>query len=193
MVKFRQKEYSEYDAMRELFMELNRFTGSDGGNKRFEIISKSYLPGILKGNSVVVEKFTSRTKTIGKDRYRMYIRVGAKAKMPDEVRLPKSYYDENLLGLSLSIRNGFPTTYVNSIGKSFSKIDERKFDDKDKKDKTPALKVSIQNTVSKLLGDAILYDKKQRLLILELDSVRDAANALNLLPFGLGYKVYLLD
>jgi hypothetical protein len=186
MITFREKSYSEYDAMRELYNELNRYGSVD--NKRFEVISKSYLPGILKGNSVVVEKFTSVTKVFGMDRYRMYIRVGSKAKMPDEVRMPKTYYDETLGGLSLNLSTG--NVNVTSIGSGGG--NEKQFSNN--KNKQPqGLKLSIQNTVSKLLGDAIVYNKKERKLVLELDSVKDAAQALNVLPFGLGYKIYLLD
>lgn len=178
MIKYREKTYSEYDAMRELYNELNRYNYDD---KKFEVIGKSYLPGILRGNSVVVEKFTSVTKVFGRDRYRMYIRVGTKAKMPDEVRMPKTYYDENLAGISLNIKSGGVST---TLDRSYSNKGG---------DGGPSLKFTIQNTVSKLLGDAIVYNKKDRLLVLELDTVRDAVAALNVLPFGLGYKIYLLD
>ena len=68
MIKFKEVTYSEYYAMRELYNELNKYS-SVGDNKKFEVISKSYLPGILKGNSVVVEKFTAKTKLIGKERH----------------------------------------------------------------------------------------------------------------------------
>lgn len=184
MIKFREKTYSEFDAMRELYNELNRYNYDD---KKFEVIGKSYLPGILRGNSVVVEKFTSTTKVFGRDRYRMYIRVGTKAKMPDEVRMPKTYYDENLAGVSLNI-SGDINANVTSIDQTPNSGNNGK-----KKGDGAGLKFTIQNTVSKLLGDAIVYNKKDRLLVLELDTVRDAVQALNVLPFGLGYKVYLLD
>lgn len=191
MIKFQERSYSEYDAMRELYNELNK--NNYGENKKFEIISKSYLPGILKGNSVVVEKFTSTTKVFGRDRYRMYIRVGAKAKMPDEVRMPKTYYDESIGGLSLSLAGdvGVQPTYVGEEQRNNSEIEQKEFNNK--KNGKAGLKVSLKATVSKLLGDAIVYNKKERLLVLELDTVYDAAKALTVLPFGLGYKIYLLD
>lgn len=193
MIKFKEKTYSEYDAMRELYNELSKYNRGEGSTSgpRIEAISKSYLPGILKGNSVVVEKFTITTKLLGRDRYRMYIKIGSKAKMPDEVRLPKSYYDENLINASLVMGNAFSPAKA-SVGS----IGNRTYSDGggNKKNKqSGGLKFSIQNTVSKILADSILYDKKQRLLVLELDSVYDAAKALNVLPFGLGYKLYLLD
>lgn len=180
MIKFqeRTKTYSEYDAMRELYNELKKGSGNYDENKKFEIISKSYLPGILKGNSVVVEKFTSVPKVFGRDRYRMYIRVGAKAKMPDEIRMPKGYREETI-PLSFRIDNPVkkdqPSDGSNNQNQSFG------------------TKLSLQNTVSKILGNTVTYDRKNRLFVLEVDNVTDASKALNVLPFGLGYKVYLLD
>lgn len=187
MIKFREKSYSEYDAMRELYNELNNRYSSGGDTRRYEIISKSYLPGILKGNSVVVEKFTSVTKVFGKDRYRMYIRVGSKAKMPDEVRMPKSYQSQSIGGLSIDFKG------MNVGITSPKDSNERQYSNKNKGNNNSGFKVSLQATVSKLLGEAITYNKKERLLVLELDSVKDAAQALTVLPFGLGYKIYLLD
>lgn len=178
MIKFREKSYSEYDAMRELYNELNGYS-SGGDTRRYEIISKSYLPGILKGNSVVVEKFTSVTKVFGKDRYRMYIRVGSKAKMPDEVRMPKSYQDKSI-PLSFKIDTGV-------------KKDNTQQNNQNDQSQSSGFRFNILTSESKILGDAITYNKKERLLVLELDSVKDAAKALTVLPFGLGYKVYLLD
>lgn len=173
MIKFKEVTYSEYYAMRELYNELV------GDNKKFEVISKSYLPGILKGNSVVVEKFTSVTKVFGRDRYRMYIRVGSKAKMPDEVRLPKSYQDKSI-PLSFKVETGV-------------KKDNTQQNNQSDQSQSSGFRFNIQTLESKILGDAITYNKKERLLVLELDSIRDAAKALNVLPFGLGYKIYLLD
>lgn len=180
MIKFqeRTKTYSEYDAMRELYNELKKNSGEYDDNKKFEIISKSYLPGILKGNSVVVEKFTSVTKVFGRDRYRMYIRVGAKAKMPDNIRMPKSYKEESI---PLSFR------IDNPIKKDTSN------DNNGNNQNQNYTRLSFQNTISKILGDSISYDKKNRLFVLEVDTVNDAAKALKVLPFGLGYKIYLLD
>ena len=53
--------------------------------------------------------------------------------------------------------------------------------------------VDLSYQVNKLLGEALLYDKVSRTLVLEFDSIRDAINALNVLPFGINYKLYLLD
>lgn len=175
MIKFqeRTKTFSEYDAMRELYNELKKSSGNYDENKKFEIISKSYLPGILKGNSVVVEKFTSVPKVFGRDRYRMYIRVGAKAKMPDNLRMPKSYKDSQI-PLSLNIGGGKADNNNDSSGNG-------------------RLNFNLNVRSSELLGNVITYDKKDRLLVLELDTASGSARALNYLPFGLNYKVYLLD
>ena len=44
-----------------------------------------------------------------------------------------------------------------------------------------------------ILGEAIEYSKTQRSLVLEFKAVDDAIEALNYLPFGLNYQIYLLD
>lgn len=168
MIKFQERSYSEYDAIRELYNHLTR------NDKRFEVISKSYLPGILKGNSVVVEKFTSVTKVFGKDRYRMYLKVGSKAKMPDDVRLTKTYRDEQI-PVSINLKTG--SDVINNTGEN--------------RENSVKLYLNVRN--SSLVADVIMYNKKQSRLILEMDSVRDASEALYVLPFGLSYKVYLLD
>ena len=51
--------------------------------------------------------------------------------------------------------------------------------------------IQYETTVPR--GDTIDYDKKSRSIVLEFDTAQDAINALNILPFGLNYKVYLLD
>ena len=56
---------------------------------------------------------------------------------------------------------------------------------------SPSFDLSYE--VSELLGEAVKYDKKSRSLVLEFKSIEDAINALNILPFGLGYKIYLLN
>ena len=57
--------------------------------------------------------------------------------------------------------------------------------------KTPYL--SLNQEVHELLGEALRYDKKERSLVLEFSEISLAIRALNILPFGLGYKIYLLD
>jgi hypothetical protein len=100
--------------------------------------------------------------------------------------MPKSYYDEIIGGLSLNLGGGGEiASKITNVGS------ERQYSKN--KGNNQGIKISLQATVSKLLGDAIVYDKKERLLVLELDTVQDAVRALNVLPFGLGYKIYLLD
>ena len=184
MIKFAQKQYTEYDAMRALYVELMR--RSDKG--KFEVINKSALIPVLKGNSVVIERFVISTSVFGRDKYRMYLKIGAKAKMPDEVRLAGQYvYDKRLLDLSLSLKGGIQGKKMfskkkNNNGPSYGFNTEIK---------TPYL--SIEKEVRTLLGEAIEYDKKDRSLVLEFKDIPSAIKALNILPFGLDYKIYLLD
>ena len=56
---------------------------------------------------------------------------------------------------------------------------------------SPQINISYQ--VKELIGDAVKYDKKSRSLVLEFSTIQDAIRALNILPFGLGYKIYLLN
>lgn len=184
MIKFAQKQYTEYDAMRALYVELMRYSDKN----KFEVIDKSALIPVLKGNNVVIERFVISTSTFGKDKYRMYLKIGAKAKLPDEVRLAGEHvYDKKLLDLSVSLKGGVkPKTFSGKKngggGSPFGIQTEIK---------TPYL--SINQEVHELLGKAIRYDKKERSLVLEFKEIQYAIRALNILPFGLGYKIYLLD
>ena len=186
MIQFRQKEFTEYDAMKSLYNEILKSTRGDR-EKKFPVIDKSALISVLKGNNVVIEKFVISTSFFGKDVYRMYLKIGAKAKLPDDVRLPGKVYDENLLNMKVSVSGGL-----------FAK--DRGGDNGGKKGPPPFVKAdmypnqaSIKRTVNNLLGEAIDYSKVSRTLVLEFPSIRDAIEALNILPFGLNYKIYLLD
>lgn len=183
MITFRQKEFSEYDAMRSLYTELMRLSD----RSRFDIIDKGALLPILKGNNIVVERFVITTSFFGRDRYRMYLKIGAKAKMPDEVRLPEKVYDKRLGDLSININAPiFPRRKADPTEKTYAKGDH------------PAIQANLRPNVDlsyevrELLGKAIKYDKKSRSLVIEFASVSDAIKALNILPFGIGYKIYLL-
>lgn len=210
MIKFRQKEFSEYDAMRSLYVELMK--RSD--RTKFSIIDLNSLIPILKGNNIVIEKFVISTSLFGKDKYRMFIKVGAKAKMPDEVRLPGKVYDKRLGNLSINFEGGIFRQDNNSNNNSnssnssnnsnnsnnlstkkysFIKKEQRSYGDKPMIGFKYEPNINITQTVNKLLGEAIKYDKKERSLVLEFESIDDAIQALNILPFGLGYKIYLLD
>ena len=194
MIVFKQKTYSEYEAMRSLYVELMR----DGGKRgKWEIISKSQLPAVLKGNNVVVEKFVISTSFFGRDKYRMYLKIGAKAKLPDEVRFPGYYYDEKLGGLSLKVTGGVPFKQNN-----FSDVKEKTFDNNKKNKNNGGGKlisteynnrIDVEVEVHNMIAEAIKYDKKARELILEFDTLQDAIRALNILPFGTNYNIKLLE
>jgi hypothetical protein len=197
MIQFRQKQFTEYDAMKTLYEQILRRTGGDR-NKKFKIISQSALIPILKGNNVVVEKFTISTSMFGKDRYRMYIKIGAKAKLPDEVRLPSlKEYDDKLGKISLRLGGGI-------FKKAFSEVEGVLYQKEFKNNKgggneKPAISAEGNHDIylnmkrQEILGDAVEYSKTQRSLVLEFATVDDAINALNYLPFGLNYQIYLLD
>nr|DAX30634.1 MAG TPA: hypothetical protein [Caudoviricetes sp.] len=215
MIVFRQKEYSEYDAMRSLYVELMRYSDRN----RFDTIDKSALIPILKGNNIVIERFVISTTLFGKDRYRMYLKIGAKAKMPDEVRLPSKVYDKRLGNMQVNVNSGIfadnqKQQYQNNNAQNNnqqgnkgrnqqpkqtnnSEVIEKQF--ADKKGPPPFISgsmspyIDLTVKVQELLGDAIVYDKQSRTLVLEFKSIRDAIQALNILPFGLNYKIYLLD
>lgn len=191
MITFRQKEFREYDAMRSLYVELLR---RSSGKDKFGIIDTSALIPILKGNNIVVERFVISTSMFGKDKYRMYIKIGAKAKLPDEVRLQGKPYDQRLINLRASLKGD------NFKPKEFSELRQSLFAKKGggggpaptfQSEINPAVSLSVERT--RLLGDAVKYDKAARLLVLDFHSIEDAINALNILPFGLNYKIYLLD
>lgn len=203
MIVFRQKEYSEYDAMRSLYVELMRYSDRN----RFDTIDKSALIPILKGNNIVIERFVISTTLFGKDRYRMYLKIGAKAKMPDEVRLPSKVYDKRLGNMQVNVNSGVFANDQRQQNNNRSQNQPRQTNNSeviekqfaDKKGPPPFISgsmspyIDLTVKVQELLGDAIVYDKQSRTLVLEFKSIRDAIQALNILPFGLNYKIYLLD
>ena len=185
MIEFRQKIFSEYDAMRSLYVELLK----RGDRNKWKVIDSGSLIPILRGNSVVIERFVISTSLFGSDKYRMYLKVGAKAKMPDEVRLPSRYYDKRLGNASININlDTFPGNEKKE--KTFGKggggpkpIVQGNI--------SPSLDFSYQ--VKELLGNAVKYDKKARSVVLEFSSIGNAIEALNILPFGINYNIYLLS
>lgn len=191
MITFRQKSFSEYDAMRSLYTEIMRRTNGD--KRKFPIIDSSALLPILKGNNIVVERFVITSSLFGKDKYRMYLKIGARAKMPDEVRLPGRYYDQKLGNLSIKFNGDIKM-------KTYSDLHEQKMfgDNREKGSRSSIVSsvepfVSVERRVKKLLGEAIKYDKAERSLVLEFSEIGDAIEALNILPFGMDYKIYLLN
>ena len=193
MIVFRQKGFSEYDAMRSLYVEIMKRTHND--KRRYPIINTSALLPILKGNNIVVERFVISTSMFGKDKYRMYLKIGAKAKLPDEVRLPGRYYDERLGNMRLTISGSiFGSSKQKEMSeriKLFGKGGGQGARPTVSAEMSP--EIGIKRSVEKLLGEAIKYDKKARTLVLEFSSIGDAIEALNVLPFGVDYKIYLLD
>ena len=186
MIEFRQKIFSEYDAMKYFYEELKR----DFKAPKIQVIDSSAIVPILKGNNIVIERFVISTSFANKDNFRMYIKLGAKVKMPDAVRLPGEFRDKKLFNLSLNIGKTLPTQ------KYFSGGNKKKNNNNDgggdgiktKIDFKPELTYKTQE----LLGDVIKYDTKERLVVIEFDDIRKAIKSLNVLPFGLNYKIYLL-
>ena len=204
MIKFRQKIFSEYDAMRSLYVELMK---DPMGKTKYGVIDTNALIPILRGNNVVIERFVISTSFAHRDKYRMYLKIGAKAKMPDEVRLPQTVDTRKLGNASLSFNTGiFNKTPNNEGGNQKQKqhsenssitpiFRQKEFKGGPPPDLSAKFEpyVNLNYEVKRLLGEAIKYDKKERSLVLEFDSIQDAIRALNILPFGLGYKIYLLN
>ena len=196
MIEFRQKFFSEYDAMKSLYEELKRYARQNRNTFSFSIIDSSALIPILKGNNIVIERFVISTSFGKKDKYRMYLKVGAKAKLPDEVRLPSYDKRNSVLGLKFKLGAGIPRK------KYFSEETEQKEFTKNKNnnggggssfDSGLELYPDLSYTTKELKGETLKYDKRERSLVLEFPDIRSAVDALNILPFGLNYKIYLLD
>ena len=202
MIEFRQKIFSEYDAMRSLYVELMK----NSDRTKFGIIDQSSLLPILKGNNVVIERFVISTKPFTrKQKYRMYLKVGARAKMPDEVKLPNRVYDERLLGAQINF-NGAYKANDDGGGNQQGGKDKGKEKEKDYSETStitfrqkefgkggplPTITsnispyINITHEVEDIIGEAVEYDKKSRSLVLEHNSIQDAIRALNILPFGI--------
>lgn len=209
MTVFKQKIFSEFDAMRSLFVELVK----NSGPNKFQMIKLNSLLPILKGNNIVIERFVISTGFFKRDTYRMYLKIGAKAKMPDEVRMPSKVYDKTLLNSTLNFgyegsgggggekKDGSPTTTSKSETAANEVTVTRLFSNNGggggyTQNGVKAgvnFPVNITYEVKQLLGDAINYDKKSRSLVLEFNTIQDAIRAINILPFGVNYKIYLLD
>lgn len=195
MIKFRQKDFSEYDAMRSLYVELLK----KSDRNKFKVIDTSALIPILKGNNIVIEKFVISTSLFGRDKYRMYLKIGAKAKLPDEVRLPGKVYDKRLLSVRLTMKGGAKAFEQHNQSDTTEPTEVRvKLFGKNNgggpdigSEISPNLDFTIER--QELLGNAVKYDKKARLLVLDFNTIYDAINALNILPFGLNYNIYLLN
>lgn len=189
MIEFRQKFFSEYDAMKSLYEELKRYTRQNR-SFNFGLIDSSALIPILKGNNIVIERFVISTSFGKKDKYRMYLKIGAKAKLPDEVRLPSYDKRKSVAGLKFRLGAGIPKK------KYFSAtLEQREFKGGPGNAIDSGLEVypDLSYTSKELKGETLKYDKAERSIVLEFPDIRSAVEALNILPFGLNYKVYLLD
>ena len=201
MIEFRQKVFSEYDAMKSLYNELMR--KDSPWRYKIKVIDTSSLLPVLRGNSVVIERFVISTQAFKKDKFRMYLKIGAKAKMPDGVRLPGRPFNKKLWDTSLKL---------GGVGKFFQKNNseiefrEKVFGGDNNKNNNNNNngggdinsgidfgRVSIEREMTIPRGETLEYDKKERSIVLEFDSISDAVAALNILPFGLNYNMYLLD
>ena len=194
MIKFEQKQYTEYDAMRALYVELMRYSDKN----KFEVIDRSALIPVLRGNNVVIERFVISTSLFGKDKYRMYLKIGAKAKLPDEVRLAgQIVYDKNLLNFSIELKGGVkPKMFGKKGGGGNNNNNQNQgggFGQISTGIKSDYQFFTIKQEVRELLGEALKYDKKDRSLVLEFNDIPSAIRALNILPFGLDYKIKLLN
>lgn len=213
MIEFRQKIFSkEYDAARQLYVQLQR------DHIRVDVIRPSELAAVLRGNNVVIERFTAKSKLFGKDEYVMYLKLGAKVKMPENFRLPQGRSVQNDLGfMKVGVKTGIAPgkndqrdaakEEIPKKAKKFSNfyenlVRQRLFGGGNgKKNKGPANIFSLEFNPNirlgyesnRLLGNVIGYDKYSRTVILQFKSLPDAIRSLDVLPFGLGYKVYLLD
>lgn len=193
MIKFEQKQYTEYDAMRALYVELMRYSDKN----KFEVIDRSALIPVLRGNNVVIERFVISTSLFGKDKYRMYLKIGAKAKLPDEVRLAgQRVYDKNLLNFSIELKGGVKPKMFGKKGGGNNNNNQNQgggFGQISTGIKSDYQFFTIKQEVRELLGEALKYDKKDRSLVIEFNDIPSAIRALNILPFGLDYKIKLLN
>jgi len=196
MIQFRQKTFSEYDAMRSLYVELLK----RGDKNKWKVIDRDSLIPVLRGNNVVIERFVISTSFAHRDRYRLYLKIGAKAKLPDEVRLPERVYDKRLGNATLNFNMGlFAPGQNNNNNNQKQKNMSVVFRQKDfGKGAPPTISASVSPSINltyevrELLGEAVKYDKRERSLVLEFKSIEDAIRALNILPFGINYNIFLL-
>jgi len=195
MIEFRQKVFSEYDAMKSLYNELMR--KDSPWRYKIKVIDTSSLLPILRGNNVVIERFVISTQAFKKDKFRMYLKVGAKAKMPDGVRLPGYTKNKKLWDTSLKLNGNTRFFQKSSSEIEFREKDFGKGGDGggggDIQASLDFGRISVERETTIPRGVTLEYDKKERSIVLEFDSIQDAIKALDVLPFGLNYNMYLLD
>ena len=191
MIKFRQKEFSEADAMRPFYVKLQEYM-RDRSCPLVQVIGKNEMLPILSGNNVIIEKFVLAGKFFGKDRFKMYLRFGSKVKLPNVFKLSNFKYEtRSLLGdakLNIGIQNN---NNQNNNNQQNQKKKKKKFSIFNSN--INGLSFALNRDVKVSLGDVVFYDKLDRLAVLEFDNIDSAIRSLNILPLGLNYKLYLLD
>lgn len=201
MIVFKEKLYAEYENMRLLYKELQGFNNRG----QWSLCNRSQMIPILKGENIIVEKFVISTSLFGRDKYRMYLKIGSRIRLPEKIRLDGKYYQRKLGGVTFNFKNHL------SSGENNNQDQNKKNKKKNGKQQQNQNKngggrrnfsnfegnfgynTDIRIDVHDLLGEVVKYDKVNRELILEFDSIQDAVRALTELPFGNHYKVYLLD
>lgn len=211
MIRFREKLYAEYDAMRYLYTELRKSFDP----KRIQMIDSQQLIPVLKGNSVVIEKFTISKSFLGKEKYRLYLKIGLKAKLPEKFRLPSKSQQKRIGELQLKFNGGLNFGGGNNNNQQKNKNKNKNNNNNQQNNQrnkccpendSPKYKlfadpisayfspnISLEKTVINPIGETIEYNKNTRTVVLEFDSVYDVIKALNILPIGLDYKLYLLN
>lgn len=185
MIIFREKKFTEYDAMISLYKSLK------SKDAKFEVIKDSALPAVLRGNNIVIEKFVISPRTFGRDQYRTYIRLGSKLKLPTTgIRFPKYYENKRIGGLGLLVSRGGAEGSVARVIED--KSSGKKTTEYSKPDNNSS-QYSLELSSSKSAANVLTYDKNSGSLVLESPSIDDAVRALNILPFGIGYKVFILQ
>lgn len=204
MIRFREKVYTEYDAMRYLYTELKKYFSDP---KSLQIINAQQLIPVLKGNSVVIEKFTINKSFLGKETFRLYLKIGLNAKLPDNFRLPSNSFSKKIGDLSLKFNGGLNLGGDNNQQKKKNKNNKNNQQNKCcPENNSPKYRlfadlinayfqpnVSLQKTVTSPLGETIEYNRNTRTVVLEFTSIENVTKALKVLPIGLNYKLYLLD
>lgn len=195
MIEFRQKAFTEYDAMRSFFVELSKRNNNNYNDRqqRWKVIDKTSLLPILKGNNIVIERFVISTSLLGRDRYRMYLKIGAKVNMPDKVRLPELVRDKKLGNAYISLGTDIKANDNNNNNDKGGKKKKNNNDNTFVKSTFTPLSLDIKYNTGEPLGEVIKYSKKERSLVLEFSSIGKAIEALNVLPFGLNYNILLLS
>lgn len=220
MIEFRQKCFTEYDALRTLYTKITR---DFNWKNRIKIIEKNALLPVLGGNNIVIERFVISHTFFGKDKYRMYLRLGAKVKLPDGVRLPGRDINDRVAGLSLNLNgavygmggdnnnnqnqkknknknnnNGGGNNQQNQQGQqrnqsvTFDQGGQKEFGEKliSSNIHPNNIDITIEKTIP--TGEVVKYEQKERLLVLEFSNIDEAFIALDRLPFGVNYNLFLL-